>query len=85
MSLAMLVKNVAIRSGFRKISFSGGVFQNAFLVDLVIELLQNKFELYFHKQLSPNDECIGFGQLAYETLQSENKTGLKEELQITNH
>ena len=85
MSLAMLVKNVAIRSGFRKIAFSGGVFQNAFLVDLVIELLQNKFELYFHKQLSPNDECIGFGQLAYETLQSENKTGLKEELQITNH
>ena len=64
-SLAMLVKNIAIRSGVKKIAFSGGVFQNAFLVDLIFELMCEDFELFFHKQLSPNDECIGFGQIAY--------------------
>ena len=64
-SLAMLIKNIAIRSGVKKIAFSGGVFQNAFLVDLIFELMSEDFELFFHKQLSPNDECIGFGQIAY--------------------
>jgi hydrogenase maturation protein HypF len=63
-SLVMLIRNVALRSGTKKIAFSGGVFQNAFLVDLIIELLRNEFELFFHQQLSPNDECIGFGQIA---------------------
>lgn len=64
-SLVMLIKNVAIRSGVNKIAFSGGVFQNVFLVDLIHELMSEGFELFFHKQLSPNDECIGFGQIAY--------------------
>ena len=26
-------------------------------------------QVYFHRQLSPNDECIGFGQLAYYFIQ----------------
>lgn len=46
------------------LAFSGGVFQNTLLVDMIIELLSHKRHLYFHQQLSPNDECIGFGQLA---------------------
>ena len=51
-------------------AFSGGVFQNALLVDFIIELLQHKKQLFFHQQLSPNDECIGFGQLAWYNIQS---------------
>jgi hydrogenase maturation protein HypF len=46
------------------LAFSGGVFQNTLLVDMIIELLSHKRHLYFHQQLSPNDECIGFGQLS---------------------
>ncbi|MBL7739183.1 MAG: carbamoyltransferase HypF [Chitinophagaceae bacterium] len=72
-SLAMLIRNVAIRAGVKKIAFSGGVFQNALLVDLITELMQEEFELYFHKQLSPNDECIGFGQIAYVQLKEQKE------------
>ncbi|MBK6936495.1 MAG: hypothetical protein IPH18_06125 [Chitinophagaceae bacterium] len=67
-SLAMLIKGVAEKTGVNKIAYSGGVFQNALLVDLIIELLGKEFHLLFHSQLSPNDECIGFGQIAYTIL-----------------
>ena len=84
-SLAMLIKNVAIRSGMHKIAFSGGIFQNAFLTDLIIELLGVDFELFFHRQLSPNDECIGFGQIAYAHLYEQTATNYKQQLQLINH
>ena len=76
-SLVMLTRSVALRSGVKKIAFSGGVFQNAFLVDLMIELLKDEFELFFHQQLSPNDECIGFGQIAVAALTDSNNIAFK--------
>jgi hydrogenase maturation protein HypF len=63
-SLAQCIGQTAKDFGVNKIAFSGGVFQNALLVDLILQLLEKDFGLYFHKQLSCNDECIGFGQLA---------------------
>jgi hydrogenase maturation protein HypF len=63
-SLAKAIENVSNYFGMNKITFSGGVFQNELLVHLIIKLLSGQKELYFHKQLSPNDECIGFGQIA---------------------
>ncbi|MBK8087870.1 MAG: hypothetical protein IPK31_07945 [Chitinophagaceae bacterium] len=39
--------------------------QNALLVDLLTDRLKENYELFFHQQLSPNDECISFGQLAF--------------------
>jgi len=68
-SLAKMVHQLADIYGVRKIAFSGGVFQNALLTDMVIRELAADHELYFHKQLSPNDECISFGQLAYANIQ----------------
>lgn len=47
----------------KKIAFSGGVFQNALLVDLIIEQLSPQYKLYFQEDFSPNDEGIAFGQL----------------------
>lgn len=47
------------------LAFSGGVWQNALLVDLAIEVLKPNFTLHFHEKLSPNDENISFGQLNY--------------------
>ena len=64
LSLVKMVRKVAQKQGLRQIAFSGGVFQNTLLVDLLVELLEPEFELFFHRQLSPNDENISFGQLA---------------------
>jgi hydrogenase maturation protein HypF len=70
-SLAKCIETVIDAFPMKKLAFSGGVFQNELLTELVIELLSQKHELYFHHQLSPNDECIGFGQIAcYEVLKN---------------
>lgn len=70
-SLAKAIENVSNYFYADKVAFSGGVFQNELLIELITKLLSQKKELYFHKQLSPNDECIGFGQIArYEILKT---------------
>ena len=64
-TLARIIRTLAEIHQVRNIAFSGGVFQNALLTDLVIRELGKDHRLYFHRQLSPNDECISFGQIAY--------------------
>jgi len=68
LSLAKCIVAITDELNIDKIAFSGGVFQNALLTDLVLEEMKTK-QLFFHRQLSPNDECIGFGQLAYYYMQ----------------
>ena len=62
-SLMQIIKMVANNLKIKKIAFSGGVFQNSMLTDLILHHLGGTFELYFHQELSPNDENISFGQL----------------------
>jgi len=62
-SLVMWIEAVADKEQCEKIAFSGGVFQNSLLVDLIILCLKKNYKLYFHEQLSSNDENISFGQL----------------------
>ena len=62
-TLVCIIEAIAVKHNFSQVAFSGGVFQNACLVDLIIGSLRNKFKLYFHEKLSPNDENISFGQL----------------------
>ena len=64
-TLATLIFQMADRSNIRHIACSGGVFQNAILVDMVREIGKDNYMLYFNSALSPNDENISFGQLAY--------------------
>jgi hydrogenase maturation protein HypF len=64
-TLVKIVIAVLQRSGCSKVGFSGGVFQNALLVDLLHEQLGKDYQLLFHKQLSPNDENISLGQMAW--------------------
>ena len=64
-SLVCLVDVVATNLGIASIGFSGGVFQNALLVDWIKYCYADKYNLYFHQALSPNDENISFGQLVY--------------------
>jgi hydrogenase maturation protein HypF len=76
-SLALMIEEVCERYNAKHIAFSGGVFQNALLVDLVTKQMGSGKNLYFHRQLSPNDECIGFGQLAMHHM---SKTGTRTTL-----
>ena len=61
--LIELIRRQAHRQDCRVLAFSGGVWQNALLTDLALEYLRPEFELLFHRQLSPNDEGVSFGQL----------------------
>ena len=65
-SLVVLIDIVAKNIGVEKICFSGGVFQNVLLVDWIQNEYRGKYQLYFHKNLSPNDENISFGQMVYD-------------------
>lgn len=63
-TLVQVVATMAEQELVGQIAFSGGVFQNALLVDLLIDRLGSRYQLFFHRQLSPNDENIALGQLA---------------------
>ncbi len=62
-SLSDVVRKFLIKFDIQKAVFSGGVFQNSLLVDLIYDSLRDNCSVYFHRELSPNDECIPFGQL----------------------
>jgi hydrogenase maturation protein HypF len=64
-TLALSIMEMAKSRNYRHIALSGGVFQNTTLVDMLIELAPKEIKLYFHKELSPNDENISFGQIMY--------------------
>jgi len=63
--LVLTIQTVASQRHCLRICFSGGVFQNGLLVDLLCKILGEKYQLYFNKDLSPNDENISFGQLMW--------------------
>lgn len=67
-SLIGLIKTMAIAEQVQRIAFSGGVWQNGLLVDLALSQL-NGFQLYFHQEVSPNDEGVALGQVAVFELQ----------------
>ena len=64
-TLVASIGKVAQQLNLQHIAFSGGVFQNALLVDMIEEHLGDDFRLHFHCAFSPNDENISFGQLIY--------------------
>lgn len=64
-TLAKSIIDFSKEKGFKKVALSGGVFQNTTLVDMLLELASNEIKLYFHKEVSPNDENISFGQIMY--------------------
>lgn len=73
-SLVLAVELAAQKTGTREIAFSGGVFQNSLLVDLLIHRLNSDFQLYFHRELSPNDENISYGQLISHHIRRQEST-----------
>jgi hydrogenase maturation protein HypF len=48
----------------KKVCLSGGVFQNRYLLNLMIaELEAAGFKVFFHEKLPTNDGCISYGQI----------------------
>lgn len=64
-TLACLILEVAAHFKLKNIACSGGVFQNTVLIDMLQEKADPYIQLYFNRNLSPNDENISFGQMMY--------------------
>ncbi|MCV6631767.1 MAG: carbamoyltransferase HypF [Flavobacteriaceae bacterium] len=64
-SISSYIFLYAKKNNYNHIAFSGGVFQNALLVDLLISHKEPNLQLYFHQSLAANDENIAFGQIMY--------------------
>ncbi len=57
--------SIRLKQGLNKVVLSGGVFQNKYLLEGSIEILQkNEFEFYSHLTVPANDGGIALGQLA---------------------
>ena len=57
-SLAILILDQADHTNCHQIALSGGVFQNAYLVDALLERNKGRCRIFCTKSLSPNDENI---------------------------
>ena len=64
-TLAHSIVEFAKDKNYKNMAVSGGVFQNTTLIDILLELAPKEIKLYFHKDLSPNDENVSFGQMMY--------------------
>lgn len=65
-TLALAIIKTAEQNNFSRVACGGGVFQNAVLVEKLLQMAEKKgFELKFNRILSSNDENISLGQLWY--------------------
>jgi hydrogenase maturation protein HypF len=59
------VNDIRNKSGINKVVLSGGVFQNRYLSEGIMDLLlKNNFEVYSHSIVPANDGGLALGQLA---------------------
>jgi hydrogenase maturation protein HypF len=64
-SVVDTVNMISMESGIRKVVLSGGTFQNKYLAENIInELSGEKYFVYFHNQVPPNDGGLALGQVA---------------------
>jgi hydrogenase maturation protein HypF len=64
---------IRCNEGINKVVFSGGVFQNDLLLNLIEkELHARNFETYSHSYVPPNDGGISLGQAAVAVARSRN-------------
>ncbi|MCX5668384.1 MAG: hypothetical protein NTY34_08830 [Candidatus Omnitrophica bacterium] len=64
-SVAEMILSAARKAKIKKVVLSGGVFQNRYLADRAVNLLnQNSFKTYVHRNVQTNDSGIPIGQIA---------------------
>lgn len=63
-TLSQIILHIAKKFEIRKIVLSGGCFQNKYLLEKTIELLEeNHFTVYWHQRIPTNDGGISVGQI----------------------
>ncbi|HID95379.1 MAG TPA: carbamoyltransferase HypF [Candidatus Latescibacteria bacterium] len=84
-TIAAMITNVCLqireRTGLKEVALSGGVFQNAFLLNKAIDMLTaSGFTVFTHHQVPPNDGGISLGQAVIANFSSSHKEiGLLDE------
>jgi hydrogenase maturation protein HypF len=64
-TLAGIILEIAKRTGEKRVVLSGGCFQNKYLIEKTIQLLQKEgFKPYWHQRVPTNDGGISLGQIA---------------------
>jgi len=65
---AQIVRYLSEKFGTNTVLFSGGVFQNRLLVELITAELGCEFVVKFHCRVPTNDQCIAVGQALWGSL-----------------
>ena len=64
-TLSKIILVIAQKLKFKKIILSGGCFQNTFLTERTIKILEeHNYQVYWHQRIPPNDGGISVGQIA---------------------
>ncbi|UCC11904.1 MAG: carbamoyltransferase HypF, partial [candidate division WOR-3 bacterium] len=59
-----MVKKVSRIYGVKNVCLSGGVFQNRYLLERMLFVLENAgYRVFMHRKLPTNDGCISYGQV----------------------
>lgn len=67
-TLSNVILETAKKAGEKRVVLSGGCFQNKYLTENTIKLLQiNKFQPYWHQRVPTNDGGISLGQITAAT------------------
>ena len=72
-TIAYIIDAYAKLSNVSNIALSGGVFQNVYLIDACERLINSNIKIHLHKEMSPNDENIAYGQLIYQYIHELNR------------
>ena len=59
-----LLDRLSRETGIRTVAFSGGVFQNALLVELLLLFIRDKYRVLLPHTVPPNDGGVAYGQVA---------------------
>ena len=68
-TLSEIILSLAKKVGEEKVVMSGGCFQNRYLLERTVKLLEKEnFKPYWHQRVPPNDGGIALGQIIYSSL-----------------
>jgi len=77
-TLAKIILEIAEITKLERVILSGGCFQNVFLLERTIDLLEGKNKkVYWHQRVPPNDGGISLGQIAACLYSQRNNVELK--------
>jgi len=60
-----MVEKLSIEYQINDVCFSGGVFQNRYLLNGILKILGGRYNIFFNSKTPSNDGCISLGQIYY--------------------